>query len=127
MAPETATLLRAVADLASYAQGHPTDSTGIRLRAQGRSRAEAAWVAAGSPDLTNAPRPAVIPKGTGHVDEDKDWTPVSILVEVKRATDKALLLDAGDGGFWCPRSIVTGDLDREGDIDTATLPRWVLP
>jgi hypothetical protein len=130
MSPATAALLRAVADLASYAQGHPTDSAGIRGRAQARSRAEAAWVQAGSPDLSGeTPRPAVMPAGVGRVEEEKDWTPTSMVVEVKRVTERALLLDAGDGEFWCPRSLVRADedIDAGGDIGAVTVPRWVLP
>lgn len=132
MNPSTAALLRAVADLASYSQGHPTDSKGISFRVQARNKAATAWVQAGCPDLpTGTPRPAVIAPGTGRVDDDgeKDWTRTEIMVEVKRVTEKAFLLDAGDGAFWCPRSIASSEdrMAEPGDIARVILPRWVLP
>jgi hypothetical protein len=131
MSPATAALLRAVAALASHAQGHPTDAPGIRLRSVARSKAEAAWVQAGSPDLPpDGPRPAVMPEGVGKVEEEKDWTPVTVLVEVKRVTEKAYLLDPGDGAYWCPKSVVREsepDFPDVGDVATMTVPRWVLP
>jgi hypothetical protein len=131
MSPATAALLRAVAALASHAQGHPTDAPGIRLRSVARSTAEAAWVQAGSPDLPpDGPRPAVMPEGVGKVEEEKDWTPVTVLVEVKRVTEKAYLLDPGDGAYWCPKSVVREsepDFPDVGDVATMTVPRWVLP
>jgi hypothetical protein len=131
MNPATATLLRAVAALASHAQGHPTDAPGIRLRAVARSKAEAAWVQAGSPDLPpDGPRPAVMPEGVGRVEEEKDWTRVSVLIEVKRVTEKALLIDTGDGPFWCPKSLIADADPPEpdvGDVATMSVPRWVLP
>jgi hypothetical protein len=127
----TANLLRAVAALANHAQAHPTDAPGIRLRAQGRSRAEAAWVAAGSPDLpSEMPRPAVMQKGVGHVDEEKDWSPVTLLVEVVNMTEKAYRFDPGDDAFWCPKAVVRESdplLPEVGDVATVTVPRWVLP
>lgn len=125
MNPATSALLRAVAALASHAQASPTDSAGIaRLRvAQGKAAKQ--WTDAGSPDLTDAPKPAVISHECGKVDESKDWTMVSLDVEVKRATEKAMLLSDGDGEFWCPRSVLAGDVDNEGDIGTVSVPRWV--
>lgn len=136
MSPETQALLRAVAELASYAQGHPTDSKGIALRTQARNRASVAWTQAGSPDLEGAPRPAVIAPGTGRVDDaEKDWTPVEVLVEVKRVTEKAYLLDAGEalgpsGTFWCPKAVIREadpTFPDVGDVATMSVPRWVLP
>jgi hypothetical protein len=135
MNPATATLLRAVAALASHAQGHPTDAPGIRLRSVARSKAEAAWVQAGSPDLPpDGPRPAVIPRVDPRErqaeEAAKDWTPVTVLVEVKRVTEKAYLLDPGDGAYWCPKSVVREsdpDFPDVGDVATMTVPRWVLP
>lgn len=133
MSPETQKVLRTIADLAEYAQAHPTDSKGIQFRTVARNKAAMAWTQAGSPDLQGT-KPLVVQPGTGRVDardEQKDWTPVRVLVEVKRTTEKALLLDDGDGhAFWCPRSLIGADDDdlREvGDVGTASLPRWVLP
>lgn len=128
MNPATAALLRAIADLTSYAQAHPTDTAGIARLRQAKGKAEVAWTQAGSPDLpSETPRPAVMPADVGRGDDGKDWTRTEIDVEVKRATEKALLLDGGDGEFWCPRSLLTGDVDAPGDVATVTVPRWVLP
>lgn len=124
MAPQTAALLRAVAALASYAQGHPTDSAGIRLRAQSRSKAETAWVQAGSPDLPEKPLASIL------VEERKDWTPTALeMVEIKNVTEKAFFLDTGEAQFWCPRSVFKSEegLEKVGDIGSATVPRWIIP
>jgi hypothetical protein len=70
--------------------------------------------------------PADVGKGA---DEEKDWTYITVEVECKREAEKALLLDAGDGAFWCPRSVISGceHIDGPGDIGTVTVPRWVMP
>lgn len=130
MSPETATLLRATAALVTHAQARPTDADTLTRLRKARGAAEVAWVQAGTPDLpSGAPRPTVMPEHVGKGDEDKDWSREELDVELRRATDKAFLLDAGDGAFWCPRSVVDGaeDLVNPGDMATVRVPRWVLP
>lgn len=131
MSPETQRVLRAIAELAEYAQAHPTDAKGIQIRTQARNKAAMAWTQAGSPDYDGT-KPLVVQPGTGRSepkDEDKDWTRVRVLVEVKRTTEKALLLDQSDEPFWCPRSLIDAEDDdlQVGDVGTVSLPRWVLP
>jgi hypothetical protein len=134
MNPATEHLLRAVAAVASYAQAHPTDGPKIRLLKVAQGKAEATWIASGSPDLPDGPRPAIIPAarrtGVAVADEDKDWTRVRVLAEVKRMSERAYLLDQGDGAFWCPKALLfESDVDfpEVGDVVTAEIPRWVLP
>ena len=131
MSPATAALLRATAALVAHAQARPTDAAGIARLRLVRGKAEVAWVQDGCPDLpSGTERPTVMPADVGKgADEEKDWTRETIEVELRRATEKAYLLDAGDGAFWCPRSVVEGGeaLVNPGDMDTVSVPRWVLP
>lgn len=141
MSPETAAMLRAIAATASHAQASPTDSAGIRARKQAQGRAEAAWVAAGSPDLpAEEPRPL---SGTftcrreapAHAfvgsDDPKDWTREEVAVEVLTVTDRAFRFTDGGRAFWCPRSVV-GVVDGQeqpenvGDFVIVTVPRWAM-
>lgn len=131
MNPSTAALLRATAALVTHAQARPTDAAGIARLRLARGKAEVAWVQDGCPNLpSGTERPTVMPADVGKgADEEKDWTRVSVEVELRRATDKAYLLDAGDGAFWCPRSVTDGaeDLVNPGDMASVYLPRWVMP
>lgn len=117
--PTTAALLRAIAELVNHVQARPTDHAGlVKCRAK-RAKAEADWIAAGTPDLSaEVARPTAMPAdvGTRRNDDDvegeddgeKDWTPTDVEVEVRRVTEKAYLFNAGDGrgDFWCPKSVV---------------------
>ena len=109
MNPLTAEFLRASAALAVHAQAHPTDADGLRLRRVARNRAETAWAQAGAPDApANAPTPTVV-------------------VEVARVTEKALLLRDGEREFWCPRTLIAGGDDlNPGDVCEASIPMWVV-
>ena len=129
MNPATADLLRAIAALASHAQAHPTDAAGIGKLRTGRAKAEAAWIQAGSPDLpASEPKPAVrAPPLPADSNGEKDWTREGVDVEVTRTTEKAVLLSDGDREFWCPRSLIDGgDTLALGDVDTLSVPRWIL-
>lgn len=130
MTLETATLLRAIATLVNHAQCRPTDGDGLTRLRKARAAAEQAWVQAGSPDLPGGTdKPTAMPAGIGTgAPTDKDWTREAIEVEVKRRTDRGILIDAGDGGFWCPLSVCEGADDLgDGDVGTVRVPRWVLP
>lgn len=127
MHPETTTLLRAIAALVNHAQARPTDGDGLTRLRKARGAAEVAWVQAGSPDLTGAAKPTAMPAGIGTGDPaDKDWTREEIEVEVKRRTERGILLDAGDGAFWCPLSLCDGaDAIDDGGVGVVRVPRWV--
>lgn len=133
MNPLTAEFLRASAALAVHAQAHPTDADGLRLRRVARNRAETAWAQAGAPDApANAPTPTCAPSFTARPktdseDGEKDWTPITVVVEVARVTEKALLLRDGEREFWCPRTLIAGGEDlNPGDVCEASIPMWVV-
>ena len=130
MTAETTTLLRAIAVLVNHAQARPTDGDGLTRLRKARAAAEVAWVQAGSPDLPTGPaKPTAMPAGIGTGDPaDKDWTREDVEVEVKRRTERGILLDAGDGAFWCPLSVCEGATELgEGGVGVVSVPRWVLP
>ena len=65
--PATIALLRALADLTSHAQAHPTDAAGIARLRQAKGKAEVAWTQAGSPHLpSRAPPPPPPPPPPPH-------------------------------------------------------------
>lgn len=143
MNPTTATLLKTIAELIVHAQAHPLDNTGIAKMRKARAAAEQAWMAAGSPDLPAfAPRPTIIPKATGVVDrgsesgDDKDWSPVRVLLEVQSLTEGGAAL-CSDGSkvsyapiklLWSPGSrtplIDVGGLEEGTDV-TVDIPKWL--
>ena len=87
----TTSLLHAEADLHTYGQTHATDRKGIAKRFRARGRAVDAWVRAGCPDLpSGAAKPAVMPKAVSEVNwvGGKDWTPVNLVLEVVRTTER---------------------------------------
>lgn len=133
MSPHTEALLRAVAALVNHAQARPLDGDGLGKLRAARGRAEVAWVQAGSPDLpAGVGRPSVVPAALvlpRNDGDDKDWTRVPVECELLATTERALLLDAGEGRFWCPRSVVDGAeaLVVKGDVAEVMIPRWLLP
>lgn len=129
MSPSTATLLRAIAALAAHARSAPTDAKGIARHREARNRAEAAWLADGAPDLpADQPKPPPLATFCARTEPaEKDWARVTIDVEVRKSTEKAVLLSDGERDFWCPRSVVpNGDDLADGDVVAVSVPRWVL-
>ena len=129
MSPATTTLLGAIAALAAHARANPTAAKGIARLREARNRAEAAWLDAGTPDLpADQPKPPPLATFCARTETaEKDWSRVTLDVEVRRSTEKAVLLSDGEREFWCPRSVVpNGDDLANGDVAAVSIPRWVL-
>lgn len=51
---------------------------------------------------------------------------VEIAVEVRRETDKALLVFDGKQEVWVPKSMITDQSeDERGNVETIFLPEWL--
>lgn len=136
--PATADLLRATAALVRHVQASPTEAKRTALLRQARAAAEARWLAAGCPDLPLAGgevRPSRLPDRVVRPpggDEDKDWTPTTVTVEVRSVRERAVLLGTDDAEGWAPRSLCWLPGTREvaevavGDLVEVDLPRWLV-
>lgn len=135
MDASTGALLAAIADLASYAQAHPTDVVGIAARRRARTRAEQDWLSAGSPDRPDGTARPATPPARAPVPSDqdgKDWRPVRRLLEVVSITDGgAARLTDGERTGYAPLSLLwlpgTRDaaLLEVGEVYSLDLPRWL--
>jgi len=138
MDPTTQTLLQAVAALARHAQARPTDTGGLRGLRRERAAAEAAWLAAGCPDLVDdkeapmAPAAAHPATSTRRTSAGPDrHRPMLIVVDVIRLTERGALLDDGRTRAWVPRSFVIKPGTNEfadlvvGDMTEVQIPFWL--
>lgn len=134
--PTTADLLRATAALVRHVQANPTEAKRTATLRQARAGAERRWLEAGCPDLPlrddeappmRPPAPCVVPPG----DDDRDWSPVTVTVEIDRVSEKALMVRTDDVTAWAPRSLcwLPGTRDpvevEAGDIIDMDVPRWL--
>lgn len=49
---------------------------------------------------------------------------VEIAIEIKRATEKALLVFDGKTEVWIPKSMITDECEVNGVTETIFLPEW---
>jgi len=52
-------------------------------------------------------------------------TPVDVAVTLERETDRAYLVNEGHKSVWVPKSQVTLNFDKNGVVETITLPEWL--